>query len=123
MTALIEKRNLKFTAAVNELLVACAAHQPPEDPVELLLSATVENLPVKPGEGGEEERKGLREKQEDLEFFQRNPDKRPPIESIIREIKEQDEYRDQIVEDGHRVFDARNATYGAFTCVQSPPGD
>lgn len=113
MTALIEKRNVKFTAAVNELLVACAAHQPPGDPVSLLLSATIENLPVKPGEGGEEERKGLREKQEDLEFFQRNPEKRPPIESIIREIREQDEYRDQIVEDGHRVFNARDAVYGA----------
>lgn len=113
MTALIEKRNLKFAAAVNELVVACAAHQPPEDPVALLLAATEENLPVKPGEGGTEEgKKGLREKREDLEFFQRNPDKRPSIESIIEEIREQDDYRDQIVDGGHRIFDAREPVYG-----------
>lgn len=109
MTSLIEKRNAKFTAAVDELLVACAAHQPPEDPVELLLAATDENLPVKPED---DEVKGLREKQDDLEFYQRNPDMRPSVESIIEEIKEQEAYRDQIVEGGHRIFDAREGAYG-----------
>lgn len=111
MTALIEKRNAKFTAAVSELLVACAAHQPPEDPVALLLAATEENLPVKPGQDPEET-KGLREKQDDLEFYQRNPEMRPSVEALIEEIKEQELYRDQIVDGGHRIFDAREGQIG-----------
>jgi DEAD/DEAH box helicase domain-containing protein len=112
MTTLIEKRNAKFSAAVSELLVACEAHQPREDPIALLLGATEENLPVKPG--GDEERKGLEERKDDLAFYQRNPGKRPSIEVIIEEIREQAQYRDQIVEGGHRIFDATEGVYGTF---------
>lgn len=117
MTSLIEKRNAKFHAAVSELLVACAAHQPPEDPVELLLAATEENLPVKPDD---DEAKGLREKKDDLEFYQRNPDMRPSIEALIEEIREQESYREQIVEGGHRIFDARDGAYGEPTFLCRP---
>ncbi|SCZ94454.1 BZ3500_MvSof-1268-A1-R1_Chr12-2g03910 [Microbotryum saponariae] len=111
MTSLIERRNAKFSAAVSELLVACAAAVPPEDPVTLLLAATDDNLPVKPGDE-DEERKGLAEKREDLEFYQRNPDRRPSIEKIVVELMHQKEYRGQIVENGHRIFDARKGVYG-----------
>ncbi|KAK4051490.1 ATP-dependent 3'-5' DNA helicase [Microbotryomycetes sp. JL221] len=113
MSTIIERRNAKFRAAVSELLVACAAHVPAQDPVGLLLAATEENLPVKPGEDEDaSNRRGKTERKEDLEFYQRNPDKRPTIESVLRELKESDEYRDQIVENGHRTFQAREAVYG-----------
>lgn len=113
MASLIDRRNAKFRSAVNELLVACAAHVPPQDPVDLLLAATEENLPVKPGEDEDaEDRRGKSVRKEDLEFYQRNPDKRPSIESIIKEIQEKDDYRDQIVENGHKTFEAREAIYG-----------
>ncbi|KAM0786192.1 hypothetical protein ACM66B_006997 [Microbotryomycetes sp. NB124-2] len=113
MSTLIDRRNAKFRAAVSELLVACAAHHPPQDPVSLLMAATQENLPVKPGEDADgQERKGRSERKEDLEFYQRNPDKRPSIESILKELQERDDYRDQIVENGHRTFQAREAVYG-----------
>ena len=82
----------------------------------LLLAATEDNLPVKPGEDlddGEGE-KGLREKKDDLEFFQRNPEMRPSVEALIEEMKEQEQwYRDQIVDGGHRIFDAREGEVGA----------
>ncbi|KDE02482.1 hypothetical protein MVLG_06962 [Microbotryum lychnidis-dioicae p1A1 Lamole] len=110
MTSLIERRNAKFSAAVSELLVACAAAVPPEDPVTLLLAATDDNFPVKPGDE-DVERKRLTEKREDLEFYQRNPDWRPSIEKIVIELMHQKEYRGQIVENGHRIFDARKGVY------------
>ncbi|SGZ30200.1 BQ5605_C110g13215 [Microbotryum silenes-dioicae] len=110
-TSLIERRNAKFSAAVSELLVACAAAVPPKDPVTLLLAATDHNLPVKPGDE-DVERKRLTEKREDLEFYQRNPDWRPSIEKIVIELMHQKEYRGQIVENGHRIFDARKGVYG-----------
>lgn len=110
MTALITKRNDKFRAAVSELLVACAVHHPPQDPLELLLAATEDHLPVKPAD---ENQKGLREKRDDAEFYQRNPDQRLSVEKIIEEMKEEEEYRGQIVKGGHRVFDAREAVYGS----------
>ncbi|KAK4049985.1 ATP-dependent 3'-5' DNA helicase [Microbotryomycetes sp. JL201] len=113
MSTVIDRRNAKFRAAVAELLVACAAHHPPQDPVDLLMAATQENLPVKPGDDLDGyERKGRSERKEDLEFYQRNPDKRPSIESILQELQERDDYREQIVENGHRTFQAREAVYG-----------
>lgn len=116
MTALITKRNDKFRAAVSELLVACAVHQPPQDPIELLLAATEDHLPVKPAD---ENQKGLREKRDDAEFYQRNPDQRLSIEKIIEEIKEEDEYRGQVVKGGHRIVDAREAVYGSASRSRS----
>lgn len=109
MAALIEKRNAKFSSAVAELLIASEAHQPRQDPITLLLAATKENLPVKPEDV---DRKGLEEKKDDLAFYARNPDKRPSIDAIIEEMKGEEDYRAQIVEGGHRVFDAREAAYG-----------
>ena len=117
MTALIAKRNNKFHSAVSDLIVACASHNPPLDPVELLLEATAEHLPVHPDELiGEDDirEKGVREKQEELGFYERNPNHRKSIAQIIEEItsEENDWYEGQIVEDGHRTFEAREAVYG-----------
>ena len=121
MTALITKRNLKFSSAIAELLVACAAHQPPQDALELLLAATDENLPVHPSEGdGEGEKKGLGEKKADLAFFSRNPDMRPSVEELIDEIRADEAYKGQIVDEGHRVFEAREAILGASLPPRPP---
>ncbi|GAA6014536.1 hypothetical protein JCM10207_001638 [Rhodosporidiobolus poonsookiae] len=118
MTTLINKRNTKFHSAVSELLVACSSHNPPLDPVALLLEATEENLPVHPDELLTEEEmreRGVRERREELEFRERNPELRPTMWSVIEEImKDQELYKDQIVDGGHRTFEAREAVYGTL---------
>ncbi|GAA5930659.1 ATP-dependent 3'-5' DNA helicase [Sporobolomyces koalae] len=118
MTALIAKRNNKFHSAASDLIVACASHNPPLDPVELLLEATAEHLPVHPDNLVDEDdirERGVREKQEELGFYGRNPDHRKSIGTIIDEITspENEWYEGQIVEDGHRTFEAREAVYGS----------
>lgn len=123
MTTLINKRNTKFRAAVSDLLIACSSHNPPLDPVELLLEATEENLPVHPDELLTEEdmrERGVRERMEDLEFRQRNPDLRPSMLQIIDEIThDEDLYNDQIVENGHRTVPARQPIYGELRDFES----
>ncbi|GAA5939438.1 hypothetical protein JCM10213_008660 [Rhodosporidiobolus nylandii] len=118
MTTLINKRNLKFQSAVSDLLVACSSHNPPLDPVQLLLEATEENLPVHPDELLTEEEmreKGVRERKEDLEFRERHPDLRPSMRKVIEELmRDEDLYKDQIVEGGHRTFEAREAVSGSL---------
>lgn len=109
MAVLITKRNEKFHLAVDELLVACAGHDPIHDPVILLLEATEDHLPVEPSDDA----KGLLERKEDLDFYRRNPDQRPSIERIIEEMEEEDIYRSQIVEGGHKIVEARDATFGS----------
>ncbi|BGP03230.1 ATP-dependent 3'-5' DNA helicase [Rhodotorula toruloides] len=124
MTDLINKRNLKFRAAVSDLLIACSSHNPPLDPVGLLLEATEENLPVHPDELLTEEdirERGVKERKEELEFRERNPDLRPSMRQIIEEMMGDKElYRDQIVEDGHRTTEARQAVYGQLDHAISP---
>ncbi|GEM12534.1 DNA/RNA helicase, DEAD/DEAH boxtype [Rhodotorula toruloides] len=124
MTDLINKRNLKFRAAASDLLIACSSHNPPLDPVQLLLEATEENLPVHPDELLTEEdirERGVKERKEELGFRERNPDLRPSMRQIIEEMMGDKElYRDQIVEDGHRTTAARQAIYGALDHAISP---
>lgn len=113
MADLIAKRNLKFVEAVNELLLACAAHEPVEDPVGLLLAATQDHLPAMPQpEDGEGRNKGLKEKRGDLDFYVRNPDQRMSVEQMIKEVKVEDWYVDQIVDGGHRQVPPRKAVVG-----------
>lgn len=116
MTSLINKRNTKFRTAVSDLLIACSSHNPPLDPVQLLLEATEENLPVHPDQLLTEQdmrERGVRERKEDLDFRQRNPDLRPSMLEIIDELThDQELYHDQIVENGHRTVEAREAVYG-----------
>ncbi|GAA5980934.1 hypothetical protein JCM11641_005489 [Rhodosporidiobolus odoratus] len=118
MTTLINKRNLKFHTAVSDLLVACSSHNPPLDPVELLLEATEENLPVHPDELLTEEvikEKGVRERKEELEFRERHPEMRESMRRVIEQMMGDKElYKEQIVENGHRTTDAREPIYGAL---------
>lgn len=119
MTSLISSRNDRFATAVDELLLACAAHNPPHDPLELLEEATAEHIPLPPQSlNSLEQAKGVSERMEDLAFYQRNPDRRPTIARIIEEMREQEDwYSDQIVENGHRVTEARDARYGERACL------
>lgn len=126
MTKLIDKRNIKFTEAVNELLLACqnqvrwrailnssaTLHRAQsQDPVKLLLEATDDHVPVKPDSPGATP---LHERQAGLDYFIKNPQFRPSIASIIQELQDDDDYKQQIVDRGHHIVDAREAAFGAY---------
>lgn len=127
MTDLIAKRNQKFTDAINELLLACASHTPPLDPIELLREATEDHLPVLPGivdgidgdtEGGEGggrgRKKGRKERKEEMEFFERFPSERLSVERILEDLAEEEWWKDQIVPGGRKTVEAREAKFGSF---------
>lgn len=107
MMKLIEKRNMKFTSAVNAFLNQCEADH--LDPLETLTSKTKDCVPT-PSDVV-------------IETPQTRPMKAPPtipteretISTIISEIKTLDWYTGQIVPDGHRVFDPQEPIYGELT--------
>jgi DEAD/DEAH box helicase domain-containing protein len=82
-----------------------------EDPVKLLLAATEDHVPVNRSDGSPSATP-LAERQAELDFFMRNPDNRPSVDSIINELIEGEDYQDQIVDGGRRTMDARQAKYG-----------
>jgi DEAD/DEAH box helicase domain-containing protein len=75
------------------------------------LDATEDHVPVYP-DNDTAATQPLHERRAELDFYLRNPDNRPSIESIINELKDDVFYRDQIVPGGHRIFDARDASFG-----------
>lgn len=127
MTDLIAKRNQKFSDAINELLLACASHTPPLDPITLLLEATEDSLPVLPGINEEEDgagggggrKKGRKERKEDLEFFERFPNERLSVERILEDLESVDWWKQQIVPNGRRTIEAREAKFGECPFVLS----
>ncbi|RAO70170.1 uncharacterized protein BHQ10_006182 [Talaromyces amestolkiae] len=101
MVNLIEKRNKKFSDAIDAFLVKCEDEG--ADPVESLESEKIiPSPPVK--------------KESDTPIKGKVPDvipkERKPIAEIIADIKEMDWYTAQIVPDGHRVFDPQPPVYG-----------
>lgn len=104
MLNLIEKRNNKFTSAINIFINDAVAKD--KDPVEALEEMLFTFIPTPS------------EKQSDLEAQRRAPlphiipDERKSIPEIVGEIKTLDWYTEQIVPDGHRVFDPQEAIYG-----------
>ncbi|CAD6569915.1 MAG: hypothetical protein CYPHOPRED_003651 [Cyphobasidiales sp. Tagirdzhanova-0007] len=117
MTNLVERRNTKFDDAVDELLVSCAAQD--EDPVKLLLSATDDHVPVNNPDGSPAVTP-LTERWADLDFFLRNPENRPSVESIINEMIEREDYQNQIVDGGRRTISDREARFGELDDPLSP---
>lgn len=104
MMGLIEKRNTKFTSAINAFLNRCAEEG--KDPEEVLQKESEELIPVpsnsrhnSPGPDFSELPKTI-------------PKERKTIPEIINELKESSWYTGQIVPDGHRVFDPQEAIYG-----------
>ncbi|GES57413.1 DEAD/DEAH box helicase [Aspergillus terreus] len=106
MLALIEKRNKKFTDAIDAFLVRCEDES--VDPVERLESEKDAWIPVPPDDVGKSEKKVVKPPRE-------IPKERKSMSEIIAEIREMDWYTAQIVPEGHRVFDAQPAIYGELT--------
>ncbi|KAL2872375.1 uncharacterized protein BJX67DRAFT_369065 [Aspergillus lucknowensis] len=91
MLSLIEKRNKKFSDAVDAFLVKCEDEC--VDPVGLLEREKDAYVPARPMLGP-------------------IPKDRKSMAEIIEEIRALDWYTGQIVPDGHRAFDAQHAIHG-----------
>jgi DEAD/DEAH box helicase domain-containing protein len=102
MLALIEKRNTKFTDAIDAFLVRCEDEG--LDPVENLEQEKNLFLPTPPG--SEANTPAV------AKAPARIPKERKSIAEIIAEIREMEWYHAQIVPEGHRVFDAQSPVFG-----------
>ncbi|EEQ92202.1 DEAD/DEAH box helicase [Blastomyces dermatitidis ER-3] len=102
MMSLIEKRNKKFVDAVDAFLAKCQEED--IDPVEKLEADKEMYVPVSPRSGVSTPAAAR--------FPAQIPKERPTIAEIIASIREMEWYHDQIVPDGHRVFDPQPAVYG-----------
>ena len=111
MLALIEKRNKKFSDAVDAFLVQCEDDS--TDPVEKLEREKDAWIPVPPDDGNAMPVTSAPPQQ--------IPKERKSMSEIITEIREMDWYTAQIVPEGHRVIDAQPAIYGelAFRLSQN----
>ncbi|PVH82627.1 DEAD/DEAH box helicase-like protein [Cadophora sp. DSE1049] len=104
MTTLIEKRNGKFTSAINAFLNRCEAEN--TDPDETLKAEAEEYIP-------EPSYSRSTTPKPDINTIPKTiPKERKMIADIINELKESEWYTQQIVPDGHRVFDPQEAIYG-----------
>ncbi|CDR98816.1 related to HRQ1-putative RecQ helicase [Sporisorium scitamineum] len=117
MMKLINKRNFKFEQAVLELLAACKAKD--EDPVQLLIDAAHDHVPLNPETATRTEGDTPQKKRIRLEFLMKNPEHRPSIASVIEEMKIAPWWKDQIVPGGHKVFDERPAKTGELNYLLS----
>ncbi|KAL2831626.1 hypothetical protein BJY01DRAFT_254207 [Aspergillus pseudoustus] len=105
MLSLIEKRNQKFSDAVDAFLVRCEDES--LDPIMMLESEKDAYIPIPPDA-------------DDNAPAACNPSRilgpipkdRKTMAEIIDEIRAQDWYTGQIVPEGHRAFDAQPAIYG-----------
>ncbi|OJD14276.1 hypothetical protein AJ78_05353 [Emergomyces pasteurianus Ep9510] len=102
MMSLIEKRNKKFADAVDAFLANCQDEG--VDPVEKLEAEKDIYVPVSPRSGANTPAAAKLPAQ--------IPKERQTIAEIIANIREMEWYTDQIVPDGHRVFDPQPAVYG-----------
>ncbi|KAK4989381.1 ATP-dependent 3'-5' DNA helicase [Elasticomyces elasticus] len=106
MMKLIEKRNNKFTSAVNTWLNDCAAGG--VDPVEKLQQEHQEYVPAPSDSRAATPTPG----QQRARLPKSIPSERASVPEIVSEIKTLDWYTGQIVPDGHRVFDPQPPIYG-----------
>ncbi|OOF99715.1 hypothetical protein ASPCADRAFT_138466 [Aspergillus carbonarius ITEM 5010] len=111
MLGLIEKRNKKFTDAIDAFLVQCEDEG--VDPVEKLETDKDGWIPVPPDTDT-----GIAVSSA---APQQIPKERKSMSEIVDEIREMDWYTAQIVPEGHRVFEAQPAVYGelAFQLSQN----
>lgn len=105
MMGLIEKRNGKFTSAVNAFLNQCFEDK--IDPVLLLVDQSKSFTPAM-----SESRANTPAPDRSAPLPSYIPKERKTIPDIIAEIKSQEWYTGQIVPDGHRVFDPQEPIYG-----------
>ncbi|KAF1982699.1 P-loop containing nucleoside triphosphate hydrolase protein [Aulographum hederae CBS 113979] len=102
---LIEKRNAKFTGAVNVYLNRCAEEK--IDPVMRIQDESSNFVPTAP-----DSRPPTPDQIQRARLPNTIPKERKSIPEIIAEIKTQEWYTGQIVPDGHRVFDPQEPLYG-----------
>ncbi|KAH6717263.1 DEAD/DEAH box helicase-like protein [Leptodontidium sp. MPI-SDFR-AT-0119] len=111
MTTLIEKRNSKFTSAINAFLNRCEAED--IDPEEALKAEAEAYIP-------EPSYSRSTTPKPDVSTLPKTiPKERKMIAEIITELKESEWYTQQIVPDGHRVFDPQEAIYGDLNFLLS----
>jgi DEAD/DEAH box helicase domain-containing protein len=111
MLKLMEKRNTKFTSAINAFLNDCAEKD--VDPVgrillerENFIPKPSEPPPTSPTPAASAAPKQI-------------PKERDSIPDIVKQITELPWYTNQIVPDGHRVFDPQPPIYGELNFVLS----
>jgi DEAD/DEAH box helicase domain-containing protein len=104
MANLIEKRNAKFTSAVNAFLNENAGES--ADPVTTLKDLSSAFVPVAP------EATCSTPGAEKARLPPTIPEERKSITEILEDIKSLKWYTSQIVPDGHRVFDPQPPIYG-----------
>ncbi|KAH8681064.1 hypothetical protein BX600DRAFT_445677 [Xylariales sp. PMI_506] len=104
MASLIEKRNLKFTNAINAFVNRCVEGM--VEP-ELILRQEAEQYIPMPTISEEPT-----PKPEVNTLPKTIPAERKSIPEIVEELKNSPWYTGQIVPDGHRVFDAQEPVYG-----------
>ncbi|KAJ5974184.1 hypothetical protein N7481_011394 [Penicillium waksmanii] len=102
MLALIEKRNTKFSDAIDAFLVRC--EDKGIDPVLILEDEKNALLPTPGGSSGNAPAASTTPAT--------IPKERKSIAEIIAEIREMEWYHAQIVPEGHRVFDAQSPVFG-----------
>lgn len=104
MMKLIEKRNTKFTSAVNAFLNHCAADN--VDPMETIKEKEGEYIPVSLQSSGNTPVAVPENPPPTI------PAERDSVANIIADVKAMEWYTGQIVPDGHRVFDPQPPIFG-----------
>ncbi len=104
MMKLIEKRNTKFTSAINAFLNQCAADN--VDAVETIQNDLKSFVPSPSGS------RAATPAPAQAKLPPSIPNERATIAEILGEVKTMEWYTGQIVPDGHRVFDPQPAIYG-----------
>ncbi|KAK8127805.1 ATP-dependent helicase [Apiospora sp. TS-2023a] len=113
MTSLIEKRNQKFTNAASAYINRCVEEK--MDPEVLIRQEAQAHMPVP----SESESTTPTPKPEMDTVPKEIPKERKSIPEIVQELKESSWYVNQIVPDGHRVFDPQEAVYGELDFLLS----
>ena len=109
MLKLIDKRNVKFKSAINAHLNRCAADT--TDPVAEIVRLRQPYVPIPADE--------IPEIPEPAKNAWAIPKERKSIPEIVKEITELEWYTQQIVPDGHRVFDPQPSIYGELNFALS----
>ncbi|KAF5635179.1 DEAD DEAH box helicase [Fusarium sp. NRRL 25303] len=111
MTNLIERRNQRFTNAINAFLNECS--EDGIDPLEVLKEQTQEYIPAPSTQEEFAPAKAADSIPESI------PKERKTVPEIVQELKESPWYTGQIVPDGHRVFEKQEAVYGDLNFLLS----
>ncbi|EMT66428.1 Putative ATP-dependent helicase hrq1 [Fusarium odoratissimum] len=111
MTNLIERRNQKFTNAINAFLNKCS--EDGIDPLETLKEQTKAYFPTLSAQEEFAPEKAADSIPESI------PKERKTVPEIVQELKESPWYTGQIVPDGHRVFEKQEAVYGDLNFLLS----